>query len=276
MMSEWTKDILEWREGEVVYMSIVFGWHLPKVECRIRNPRFGENLFVVGGPAVKLNPEYLVEIAEIGTDIPGMLQRHNPQATMTSRGCIRKCGFCAVPKTEGGLKENKVWKNLPVVCDNNLLACSKKHFDKVIDGLKQHKWCDFNQGLDARLLTEHHADRFAELKNPMIRLAWDDIKNESEFMDAYKKIRTAGIPNSSMRCYVLLGYQDTQEDALYRLSTIKAMGIMPNPMRYQPINTTKKNDYVAVGWTHQELQRYVRYWSNLRYLGSVPFAEFVT
>ena len=151
-MSEWHKDILEWREGDTVYLSIVFSWDLIRAERRIRNPKFGEKRFVVGGPAVMLNPDYLENIAEIGGGMSGMLQRHNPLATRTSEGCIRKCGFCAVPRIEGELVELKTWLNLPIVCDNNLLACSRKHFDDVIDGLKEHEWCDFNQGLDARLL----------------------------------------------------------------------------------------------------------------------------
>ena len=274
MTIEWHKDILEWREGETTYISIVFSWHLPQAKRRILNPCFGEKRFVVGGPAVKLNPDYLADIAEIGDDIPGMLQRHNPLATRTSEGCIRKCKFCAVPRIEGPLRELKDWPLLPIICDNNLLACSRKHFNAVIDGLKQLDWCDFNQGLDARLLTCHHADRLAELKNPKIRLAWDNTKNESEFMGAFEKLRAVGIAKKNIQCYVLMGYMDTPEDALYRLSTIKALGIMPNPMRFQPLDSEKKNIYVGRNWTHKELIRYQRYWSNLRYLRGVPFNEF--
>jgi len=275
IQGDWHKSILEWRENDTVFMSIVFSWHLVTAMRRIVNPEFGEKRFIVGGPAVKMNPKYLANVAEIGKDIPGMLQRHNGLATRTSEGCIRKCPFCIVPKTEGKLKEYKAWPNLPIVCDNNLLACSKKHFDMVIDGLKQLEWCDFNQGLDARLLTKYHAERLAELKNPIVRLAWDNTKDESKFMGAFEFLRAAGIPKKNIRCYAIIGYLDTPEDALYRLSTIKAMGIMPNPMRFQPLDSIRKNEYVGKNWTHKELQRYQRYWSNLRYFGSVPFAEFV-
>ena len=65
------------------------------------------------------------------------------------------------------------WPDLPVLCDNNLLAAPLSHFDKVIDRLIRHGWCDFNQGVDARLLTDYHARRIAEIKQPQVRLAFD-------------------------------------------------------------------------------------------------------
>ena len=271
----WHKDILEWRADKTVYMSIVFSWQLREAETRIRNRQFGEDRFVVGGPAVKFNPDYLSRIAETNGDISNMLQRHNPEATRTSTGCIRKCQFCAVPKIEGDLQELGEWPVLPVVCDNNLLACSRKHFDSVIDNLKRLEWCDFNQGLDARLLTQYHADRLAELKNPRIKLAWDHIKDEKYIIGAITKLRKAHISRASISCYVLIGFNDTPEDALYRLETLfHGLGINPNPMRYQPLTTVQTNEYVGPNWTNKELIRYMRYWSNLRYLGGVPFNEF--
>jgi len=274
-MAQWSKTMLEWTEGSTLFLSIVFSWQLPQAMERITQPKFGETKFVVGGPAVKLNPDYLKNWATYGNDIPGMLQKHNPNATRTSLGCVRNCAFCAVPKTEGKLKELSDWPVLPVVCDNNLLACSRKHFDDVIDKLKRLDWCDFNQGLDARLLTQYHADRLAELKSPCIRLAWDNIKDERCLLSAITRLRKAGIPKRLIRCYVLIGFNDTPEDALYRLETLRfSVGINPNPMRYQPLDSTKRNEYVGENWTNKEIVRYMRYWSNLRYLGGVPFDDF--
>ncbi len=271
---EWHKDILEWREGNTLYQSIVFSWDLPKAMYRITNPQFREEHFVVGGPAVKLNPEYLKDVAEIKADMPGMLQRHNPEATRTSTGCVRKCSFCAVPQAEGKLVELEDWPVLPVICDNNLLACSKKHFDGVIKKLKTLAWCDFNQGLDARLLTQYHADRLSELHRPIIRLAWDNVEDENKVIEALSKLTKAGISKSRIGCYVLIGFNDTPEDALYRLRTLRELKIMPFPMRYQPLGVLKRNDYVAENWIHKELVRYMRYWSNLRFTSRVPFEEF--
>ena len=162
----------------------------------------------------------------------------------------------------------------PIICDNNLLACSQRHFDRVIDKLKPLSGIDFNQGLDARLLTKHHAERIAELDLKMVRLAWDHIGLEAQFNAAWDTLRSAGIPKGKISAYVLIGYKDTPDDALFRLRSIWDRGSWPNPMRYQPLDAIKRNQYVGEHWTDRELKRYMRYWSNLRHLSAVPFDEF--
>ncbi len=268
----WNKKPIHWEDDKYHYYSIVFSWDLWEWAQKIQ-PEFDGKKVMVGGPAVKLNPSWVPEWAEMGGDCQA-LWRHNPEATRTSTGCIRKCPFCAVPEMEGRLAELEYWAIKPIVIDNNLLACSEKHFDKVIDSLKSLEWCDFNQGLDARLLTQHHADRFAELKNPMIRLAFDDSRYEKSFMKAVTLLRDAGIAKKNIQVYVLIGFNDTPEDALCRLSKIRGMGLLPNPMRYQPVHAKKRNEYVGEAWAHRELTRFMRYWANLRYTAGVPFEEF--
>lgn len=272
---EWPKGPVRWQEDGTEYISIPFTWNLPQVREEI----IGGNLFakkvVVGGPAVKLHPDYMADVAEVGTDMPGVLQRVQPFATKTTEGCVRRCGFCAVPRIEGEFRCLEEWPNLPIICDNNLLASDVKHFDKVIDGLKMHDWCDFNQGLDARLLTDHHARRLAELpRDTMVRLAWDSVAEEEALMRAIARLRKAGIPKKNMRCYVLIGFRDTPEDALYRLETLfRVIGILPNPMRYVPCDGMT-DSYVGPNWTDKELTRMQRYWSRITHLGSIPYEEF--
>lgn len=96
------------------------------------------------------------------------INKINPLATKTTTGCVRKCKFCLVPKTEGKFQELDDWEDKPILIDNNLLASSRKHFDRVIDRLIKWGWADFNQGLDARLLTDYHAKRIAEIKKRTI------------------------------------------------------------------------------------------------------------
>ncbi len=208
---------------------------------------------------------------------PDALSIHNPDATFTSRGCIRKCSFCAVPKIEGNLVELEDWKVKPIICDNNLLACSDKHFNKVIDKLLEHNInnIDFQQGLDARLLSELHAKRFSELPiNTVIRLAWDNIKIEGEYKKAFDILIDSGIKPSQIRVYVLFGYKDTPEDARYRLETIRNMGALPNPSRYQALNSKNRNEYIEEGWTNDLLTKYMRYWANLKITGAFSFDEY--
>ena len=228
-----------------------------------------------GGPAVTLNPDALANVAQTPNLPIHALPHHNAHATFTTRGCIRNCAFCAVPKTEGQLRELPSWEAKPVVCDNNLLAASRRHFDRVIDSLKGIPGVDFNQGLDARLLTKYHADRIAELDLHKVRLAWDHVADETTVHDAIWTLRRAGITKKQIKAYVLFGFRDTPEDALYRCHTLKfEWGIDPNPMRYQPLDALKKNNYVAPGWSDTQLRNMTRYWSRTRYLGAIPFEEY--
>lgn len=271
----WSKRMIEWVDDdrEEAFLSVVFTWDLPNAYQRaVWLSAMGYRVWA-GGPAVDLIPDYLMAVAQCNRQEIDVLSKHNPLATFTSRGCIRRCAFCAVWRTEGELRELSNWPVRPIICDNNLLATSRPHFDRVIDSLKPLSGIDFNQGLDARLLTKYHADRLAEL-DCMVRLAFDSVSYESHFMAAFETLRLAGIPKHRIRVYVLVGFDDTPEDALYRLRTVSKLGILPNPMRYNPLNTMQRDSYVGPGWTNSELIRYVRYWSNLRWFRAVPFEVF--
>ena len=269
-MHQWKKNIVSWRMGRALYLSIPFTWMLP--EAREQATKHKGPVFA-GGPAVDLMPGYMSSVAILDEPPPiSPLAMHNPMATFTSRGCVNQCGFCAVPKIEGGLKELSDWPIRPVICDNNLLACSRKHFDRVIDRLKTLPAVDFNQGLDARLFKPHHARRIAELQNPKVRFAFDWMGMENHVADSVSLARKHGLKN--LGCYVLIGFRDTPEDALYRLKKVQEWKIDPNPMRYQPLDSLKKNDCVMEPWTHKKLQDMVRYFSNMRFFRAVPFDEY--
>jgi hypothetical protein len=246
-----------------------------------------------GGPAVVLNPDYLADVAELGGAVAA-LPHHHPDACFTTRGCIRRCGFCAVPRLEGDLVELEEWEPARLVCDNNLLAASRVHFDRVVDRLKsfvergaralppsvppagreeKRKPVDFNQGLDARLLTEYHASRLAEL-DCLARLAFDHSSMEMRFLRAVQRLRDAGFPKRRIRVYVLIGWQDTPEDAAYRLGVVKDLKLLPFPMRFEPLDAWERGAYVGKGWTDRELRRFMKYWSNFGRFGSIPFEEF--
>jgi len=256
----WSKQLVEWTENNTAYLSVVFTWDLPKAHMRaVWLTQEGYHV-IAGGPAVKLMPDYLSEVAEIGDDMDGVLEKHNPDATFTSRGCIRKCKFCAVPVIEGDLVELDDWELKPIVCDNNLLACSIEHFNKVVDRLNPLKDIDFNQGLDARLLTQYHADRIAELNMAVVRLAWDDMKSGNAFMQAFERLRKAGIKAEKIRVYCLINFKDMPDDALFRIRTVNNIGALPSPMRYQPLDTLTRNAYISPNWTSKQITRCTHFW----------------
>lgn len=85
-----------------------------------------------------------------------------------TRGCIRKCWFCKVPKYEGALT---VYNNIEQIVkhkkvkfmDNNILAYDG-HMD-VFHWLLDHPdiKCEFNQGLDFRLVNDENLDALSRL-----------------------------------------------------------------------------------------------------------------
>lgn len=269
----WPKKTIYWTQNNSAFVSVPFTWNLPQAYSTCVWLRQEGYDVWAGGPAVSLMPDMLREVAQLGDSV-NALPRHNPDATVTSRGCIRHCKFCAVPIIEGDLVELSTWEPKFIVCDNNLLACSRRHFDRVIDSLKPLRGVDFNQGLDARLLTSYHIDRLRELNVSVIRLAWDDVNLESIITDALNRLLAAGFSKRKLRVYVLLGFDDTPEDALYRLETLKARGIRPNPQRYNPLDTLKRDSYVSPNWTDYELHRYMRYWSRQNWLERIAFEDY--
>jgi len=275
----WSKAIVHWRQDDQVFVSVPFTWYLPLAK-RLCKWNKDAGLFVhAGGPAVDLLPDYLAPVVDdIGGEMyPLPLSRHNPDATFTTRGCVNKCRFCAVPKIEGEFRELSDWIPAPIVCDNNLLAASKRHFDRVIDSLKRFKGVDFNQGLDARLLNDHHVDRLQELRLPKIRFAFDHISAESTTMGAIDRVIKAGFARRRISCYVLFGFEDSPEDALYRAKAIKAKGIKPFLQRYQAIEgerALQKDSWIGPGWTDKEMHRFQRYWCRQNWLSKIPYEEF--
>lgn len=268
-MYNWKKELVSWKIGNTLYISIVFSWQIQ--DAKILAKRH-EGKVVVGGPAAILNQDK-IDFAEFqNTTEFDVLSMHNPLSTFTTRGCIRKCKFCAVPTIDGDFIELDNWKINPVVCDNNFLASSKTHIKKVIEKIKHFSKVDFNQGLDARLINDWHFNQLCKLKDIKLRFAFDSLAYESVVVDAINKAKKLNFKDIGV--YVLIGYKDTPSDALYRLEKIISLGIRPNPMRYQPLNSDIKNGYVENGWSDIELKRMTRYFSKLRWLEHIPYSEY--
>lgn len=88
-----------------------------------------------------------------------------------TRGCIRNCWFCKVPKYEGKLKAyntvESIVRGVPgeVVSfmDNNILAYPY-HMDVFNWLIKKDIRCEFNQGLDFRLVNDENLYALSRLK----------------------------------------------------------------------------------------------------------------
>lgn len=255
----WPKGPTMWIDGRVLFVSIPFTWNLPDMRQYLHQRHASWDSAIVGGPAVNLMPDYLADISSvtIGTDMPGVLQRVNPMATRTTTGCIRKCGFCAIGtgKVEGNFAELSDWPDLPIVCDNNLLASSPEHFDRVLDRLEHHDSPDFNQGLDSRLLDRHHAERFARLRRPHLRLALDRMNYADGWERAFGLLRDAGCAKSWISSYALIGFDSDPSEAWGRCKWIESHGIKAYPMWFHALDALRWNEVTEMqrnlGWSDE-------------------------
>jgi len=182
----------------------------------------------------------------------------------SSRGCIRKCPFCAVPKLEPNFIFKKSIKNLiypshkkVIFWDNNLMAspCWKEVLQEVRElGLK----VDFNQGIDARILTPEKAETIASLKTELIRIAFDGRDSEKDVEKGVRLLIEAGVRPKKILAYLLYNFDDSPEDLLHRLKKTMEWGIASYPMRYQPISgefALKKDSFVGPKWTAELLEQ---------------------
>ena len=273
----WQKGILTWDSDDgCLCISVVFTWNLP--EARKYAESLPHRRVRIGGPAVSLMPEFLAGCgAEIGGQYPGVLQKFNPLATRTSVGCIRLCKFCSVPIIEGlptlmefGKRQAELqdWPDLPVIADNNLLANSVKHFDRVCDRLEKHPWCDFNQGTDARLVTDHHAERLARLPRGVIRLALDSMSYADAWERAFERLRKAGVPKKNIRSYVLCAWPEAQipatpDQAWTVCKFVEDHGVKPLPQWFHGLDALEHNVVTdaqqKLGWTDYERRRLMQW-----------------
>jgi len=270
----WRQDPFRWIADGREHISVSFTWQLPALREELANQSLYYGRPIVGGPAVRLLPQYLADVAEVSlADYPGgVLHRMNPQATRTTVGCPNRCEFCGVHRLEGEFRELDDWPAARVICDSNLLAASMPHFERVVHRLRGIVGVDF-QGIDAGLLRVEHARLFAKL-DCSIRLAFDTAARESALLRAVARLRAAGLPRKRMRVYVLIGWQDAPEEAAERLSLCYyGLGILPTPMRYVPLDSLSRH-WVGPGWTDEELTAMQRYWSNLCAVRGVSYWQW--
>lgn len=129
----WIGGVAEWTEGDTAFLSVAFTWHLDDAYQRSCFYKAQGYSVKVGGPAVFLRKDHLAQVAEVGGDYPDAVARHNPGATIASRGCPVGCWFCIVPKMEG--KAFTLLPDFPVrpiLCDNNLSALPPEYQDHII------------------------------------------------------------------------------------------------------------------------------------------------
>ena len=163
----------------------------------------------------------------------------------TTRGCVRNCDFCIVPEKEGKIKAvNDIYdfwdgQEKLKLLDNNLTA-HRKHFKLILNQLiKENIKTDFSQGLDIRLIKPEQAELLSKVKLwGQIHFAFDHIDDEKAVRKGIDILVENGVKKYKLMFYVLIGFDSTPEEDLYRVELLRDLGVDPFVMPYN-----KSDDY---------------------------------
>ena len=230
-------------EHDEVHVVVVFTWEIEQGEWLYQAWKARTDKPVkIGGPA--FNDPCL------GDFVPGLYLA--PGVTITSRGCVNACRWCFVPKREGRLREIKNFAVGNIVQDNNFLACSREHKQRVYDMLKTQRKVSFRGGLESEFLTDWDVEQMRGLRIFDLWLACDSRARIKPFLEACEKLRKAGFSQNKIRCYALIGDDiDENED---RLQTIFKAGALPFAQLEQG----------------QQWKEYPRYWKQFQRIWARP------
>ena len=224
---EWCTPLLHY---DRVHMSKVFTFS-PDVDIAVQADEI-----VRGGTGYKDYGSLPSEVEATPPDYT--IYPHYPHAIgFLTRGCIRNCPWCIVPRKEGAIRPAATWQEIKrpdsrniVFLDNNVLA--HEHGLQQIEELgREQIWVDFNQGLDARLITPEVARLLSGLHwMRFVRLSCDTEQMIPVIEQAVAHMREAGIAPSRFWAYMLV--QDVEE-AHRRALALDAMGVMPFAQPYR-------------------------------------------
>lgn len=245
---------------------------------------FDEELYaddVNGQPIEDLVPDYSI-LDHIGYEYPV----NDAYFTYASRGCVRKCAFCGVPKLEGGQRDtnslsevvegvSKLYgeKRDLILMDNNVVASAnfKEIITEIIDlgfergaKLKRGRYelkrrVDFNQGVDARILCKDpmYLQQLSRIALKPLRIAFDHLGVKKPYTQAVRYSADAGLTELSN--YMLYNFNDSPADLFERmrlnvtLNEELGIRIFSFPMRYQPV-TRPDRGHVGKKWNSYYLR----------------------
>ncbi|PWJ17563.1 radical SAM protein [Jannaschia seohaensis] len=245
---------------------------------------FEEELYaddVNGKPIEDLVPDYSI-LDHIEYQYPV----NDAYFTYASRGCVRKCAFCGVPKLEGAQRDtnslsevvegvSKLYgeKRDLILMDNNVVASAnfKEIIAEIIDlgfergaKLKRGRYelqrrVDFNQGVDARILCKDpmYLQQLARIALKPLRIAFDHLGVKKPYAQAIRYSADAGLTELSN--YMLYNFNDSPADLFERMRLNVTLNeelnirIFSFPMRYQPVARPDRG-HVGKNWNSYYLR----------------------
>jgi len=227
-----------------IHISVAFTWDLDKANWLKKQWQMIAPV-KIGGPAIDGEPTNGFKV--------GMYLKKG--ITITSRGCHFRCPWCLVKQD---LIEMDDFPQGNIIQDNNLLACSLPHIDKVFQMLSHQRAIEFSGGLDPRFIFDKTVEALRGLKIHQLWLSFDHPDRTIYLKRAVQKLKKYFTRNK-IRCYVLVGYYgDTIEKAEMRLRKAWEIGTLPFAMRYRLPKNNWKDSFI---FNQREWNLFTRKWT---------------
>jgi hypothetical protein len=261
----WYDDL--WREDyDDVYASTIFKFS----DKSLLDP----DRMRIGGTGWDLTAQLPDEIDRCVPDYSIYKYPHNIGFAM--RGCRFRCKFCVVPQKEGKpYEENtiaEIWtqrtSNFIVLLDNDFFG-NPVWADRIAEIKKYDLRVCFSQGLNIRIITEEQAAALASVKfwnlkgtKRQAHFAWDQFgKGTEKLIDqGIKRVTDAGVKPAQMAFFVLIGFNTTPEEDMYRVEKLRAYGCDPYAMPYNKADPYQK--------------RFTRWVNHKAIFNSVPWKNY--
>lgn len=135
---------------------------------------------------------------------------------------------------------------------------AKLYYNTFFNPGSRMRYIDFNQGVDARLVTDKKMAKLAEINIRPLRIAFDHYEQKDIYIKAIKKAAHYGIKDLSN--YLLYNFTDRPEELYYRMrinvNLCEELGvtIYSFPMKYHPIDDPDffdNRDYIGKYWNRK-------------------------
>lgn len=280
--SRWSGGLAHWVIGEKAFISVAFTFKLYEArKLAIYYSALGHKVFC-GGPALAhiKTQRFMEEVAWVprGAGNPGRLdgalQRHNPAATIASRGCSEKCSFCIVPFMEGGFTELPDFPVLPVLCDNNLSGLPAEYQDFIVGRYVSEgvPLLDANSGFEPRSFNASVFERWRTINKGVWRLAYDDLEERDFIREAMAILRRGGVQSRKIQIYTLLG-NEPYEACMQRVQEVIKWGGEPYCQPLMKLNALTRDPHVKHDWTARKLRAVARWANNHMWRSAAPSFE---
>lgn len=134
----------------------------------------------------------------------------------------------------------------------------KPHFEVFYSKHSKNRYVDFNQGIDARLITKEKMEKLYEIPIKPVRIAFDSWKLQEIYENAVRIAVKAG--HKDLSNYILYNFEDTPIEFYKRLKLnvelCEELGanIYSFPMKYHPIEDPQyfsNRDFIGKYWNRK-------------------------